>query len=237
MSGHSHWSTIKHKKQSKDKARSKKFAKLSNLITIAAREGGGDPETNPKLKSAIDRAKDADMPSDNIERAVDRGTGKGLEGSLEKVRYEAIGPAKVKFIIEGITDNKNRTRDKIRQTLEKKGGKLTASGAVKWSFEQKGVIVIIPKDNNKEEVELAAIEAGAEDIEIDEGEILIYTNAKELQEVRESLEKEVKIKEANIEWVPKETTSVNEEQEEKINKIMEELDDNPAVQEVFTNIK
>jgi len=243
MSGHSHFSTIKHKKEAEDKRKGKIFSKMSRLISVAAREKGGDPETNPKLRMAIERAKEYNMPKDNIKRAIKRGTGE-LEGvELEEVIYEAYGPAGIAIIIEGITDNKNRTLDEIKQILSKHQGKLAREGSVKWLFERKGVVLINLKSqseklSDKESLDLAAIEAGADDLYWCNGFQEVYTSLKDLEKVKQSLKKEgVSLKEAALEWVPKNRKKVNEKEKKKCEELFEELDDNDSVQEIYSNLE
>jgi len=242
MSGHSHWAGIKHKKQAEDQKRGKIFSKLSRMISVAAREGT-DPEMNPKLRQALEEAKSFNMPKENIERAIKRGIGE-LEGTkLEEVNYEAFGPGGVAIIIEGITDNKNRTFQEIKQVLQKYNGKLVESGAVKWLFTRKGAITINPNDQNsitKEDLELKAIEVGAEDIYWHKTENLldIYTKPEELDKVKKNLEAQgIKIESVSLDWVPKDPIEVNEKDREILNKLFEELDENDAVQNIYSNLE
>ena len=242
MSGHSHWAGIKHKKQAEDQKRGKIFSKLSRMISVAAREGA-DPEMNPKLRQALEEAKAFNMPKENIERAIKRGTGE-LEGAkLEEVSYEAFGPGGVAIIIEGITDNKNRTFQEVKQILQKYSGKLAESGAVKWLFARKGAITINPNIQNsmsKEDLELKAIEAGAEDIYWHKTEDLldIYTKPEELDKVKKNLETQgIKIESASLDWVPREPIEVNDKDREELTKLFEELDENDAVQNIYSTLE
>jgi len=242
MAGHSHWAGIKHKKALLDQKRGKIFSKLARMISVAAREGS-DPEMNPKLRQALEEAKNFNMPKENIERAIKRGTGE-LEGEkLEEVRYEAFGPGKVAIIIEGITDNKNRTLTEIKQILQKYGGKLAEEGSVKWLFDRKGAITVNPEQNpdfDKETLEMAAIEAGAEDIRWHQTENLldIYTKPEELEEVKKNIQNQgIKIESASLDWVSKENVELSPEDREKCQKLFEELDENEAVQDIFSNLK
>jgi len=238
MSGHSHWSSIKHKKALEDQKRGKTFSKLARLISVAAREGS-NPEINPKLKQAIEEAKKFNMPKENIERAIKRGSGE-LEGEkLEEVSYEAIGPGGVSIIIEGITDNKNRTFSEVKHIVQKYGGKLADSGAVKWLFEKKGVITIKTDPEKREELELKVIEEGAEDIYWREGENLldVYTQPDKLNELKKNIEKEgIEIESVSLDWVPKEHTSLSPEEKNKCEKLFNELDDNDAIQNIYSNL-
>ena len=242
MSGHSHWAGIKHKKQAEDQKRGKIFSKLSRMISVAAREGA-DPEMNPKLRQALEEAKAFNMPKENIERAIKRGTGE-LEGAkLEEVSYEAFGPGGVAIIIEGITDNKNRTFQEVKQILQKYSGKLAESGAVKWLFARKGAITINPNIQNsisKEDLELKAIESGAEDIYWHKTEDLldIYTKPEELDKVKKNLEAQgIKIESASLDWVPKDPIEVNDKDREELTKLFEELDENDAVQNIYSTLE
>jgi YebC/PmpR family DNA-binding regulatory protein len=242
MSGHSHWHSIKYQKTAADAKKSKAFSKMSREITIAAREGG-NPEFNSKLRLAIERAKSIRMPAENIERAIKRGTGELVGEKLETVLFEAFGPGGIAIIIEGITDNKNRTLGEIKQILNQYNGKLAGEGAVKWLFERKGCLTINLEDQSlttktKEELELMAIEAGAEDIYWHEKILDVYTKPEELEKVKKNLEeKGVKIDSASLDWVPKEEISLNEEEKAVCQKLFEALDENDSVQEIYSNLK
>jgi YebC/PmpR family DNA-binding regulatory protein len=238
MSGHSHWSSIKHKKTLEDQKRGKIFSKLARLISVAAREGG-NPETNAKLKQAIEEAKKFNMPKENIERAIKRGSGELGGEKLEEVSYEALGPGGVSIIIEGITDNKNRTFSEVKHIVQKYGGKLADSGAVKWLFEKKGVITIKGEKENREELELKAIEEGAEDIYWRENESLldVYTGAEKLNELKEKLEKAgLEVESASLDWVPKEYIALSPQDKERCEKLFTELDENEAIQNIYSNL-
>ena len=196
MSGHSHFSSIKHKKGIADAKRGKVFSKMARVIIFAAKEGGGDPGSNYKLKMAIDQARQTNMPKENIERAIKKGTGELKGEKLEQFVFEAYGPGKTAIIIEGITDNKNRSLSEIKQILNRYNGKLASGGSVKWLFERKGTITVNNEQEtiNKEELELTAIEAGAEDIYWHEDLHFIYTKPEELEKVKRILEeKNIKI--------------------------------------------
>ena len=239
MSGHSHWSTIKHQKETEDQKRGKSFSKIARLITVAAREGGGDLGSNPGLRSAVDKAKKVNMPTKNIDNAIERGSGETTKENLEKITYEALGPGKIRIIVEVITDNKNRTLEEIKQTLSKNGGKFAEIGSVKWLFEQKGTILVSEKDQEQREViELQAIEAGAEDIRTQKGDLIVQTQPNDLQKVIQYLrEKEIEIEESSLEWVPKNQVSVSGRDQEKFEKLLLALDENEDVQEVYDNIE
>jgi len=239
MSGHSKWSTIKRQKAATDAKRGAIFTKLGNLITVAAREKGGDPATNFSLRMAIEKAKAANMPKDNIERAIKRGTGELAGGQIEELLYEGFGPAKSQFIVKCLTDNKNRSAANIRHIFTKYGGSL---GSVMWNFEQKGVIRIMNeelkmKNLNNEEFELGLIDAGADDILKEEEGITIYTKIEDLQKVKKFLEeKNIKTESAEIEYVAKEEIQLNGDDKEKTEKFIEELEDCEDVSDHYTNI-
>ncbi|MEK7123612.1 MAG: YebC/PmpR family DNA-binding transcriptional regulator, partial [Patescibacteria group bacterium] len=189
MSGHSKWSKIKHQKAVTDAKKGKIFSKIARLITLAAREKGGDLQTNAALRTVVEKARACNMPADNIDRAIKKGTGEGKEDALEEVRYEAIGPAGAMFLIEGITDNKNRTTSEIKHLLSERGGRLAEQGSVEWMFEKHGVIEAEIADGNFEDAELKAIEAGAIDLSRDEKEKIldIFTAPKDLEKIKDNL--------------------------------------------------
>ncbi|RME02877.1 MAG: YebC/PmpR family DNA-binding transcriptional regulator [Planctomycetota bacterium] len=235
MAGHSHWAGIKHKKAAVDKKRGKLFSKLAKLIIIAAKEGGGDPEANPKLKNAIEHAKAANMPKENIERAIKRGTGEISGANFEELTYEGYGPQGVAIIIQILTDNRNRTAPEIRKIMEKYGGNL--SGSVAWNFEKKGVLVFSLKESGQTEDYLTnlAIEAGAEDIDTS-GDILeVITTPEEFQNVRQTFSS-IPTLSAEITLRPKTTVKIEDENTaKKILKLLEELEDHDDVQQVYSN--
>jgi YebC/PmpR family DNA-binding regulatory protein len=239
MSGHSKWSTIKRQKAAADAKRGAVFTKLGNLITVAAREKGGNPETNFSLRMAIEKAKAANMPKDNIERAIKRGTGELGGDAIEELIYEGFGPAKSQFIIKCLTDNKNRSAAVVRHIFTKYGGSL---GAVSWNFEQKGVIRIANVElrmSNEEldNFELELIDAGAQDILKEEEGITIYTDIKDLQKVKQFLDsKNIKVESAEIEYIAKEDLEVSGEDKEKVEKFIEELEELEDVADYYTNI-
>ncbi len=239
MSGHSKWSKIKHKKGAADAKKGAVFTKLGNAITLAAKQGGDDPETNFSLRLAMDKAKQANMPKDNIQRAIKRGTGDLDGGQLEEVVYEGFLPGgldKIPIIIQGLTDNKNRAASEIKHILEKNGGSLAGPNAVMWQFEHQGVITLKQKEIS-DELELSLIDAGAQDIEEIDEEIIIYTKPEDLQKVKESLEqKNIQIESADLEYVAKDKQKISDEIGEKIEKTMEELDECDDVTNYFTNL-
>ena len=241
MSGHSHARTIKHAKEITDQKRGQMFSKMARVISVAVKEGGPNPETNNKLRVAIEQAKQFNLPKENIERAIKQVTGSGEEANLEEVLFEAYGPGRIAIIIEGITDNKNRTLSEIKQILNQNNGKLADTGSVKWLFERKGVIEVQStkyEDGKKEDLELLAIEAGAQDIYWRDDFLDVYTKIEDLEKVKKNLEeKGIKIESASLDWVAKEEISVDEKIKGAYQKLFEALDENEAVQDVYSNIK
>ncbi len=236
MSGHSKWKQIKYKKAVADSKKGALFTKAGKNITIAAKEGA-DPELNFKLKMAIAEARTANMPKENIERAIKRGTGEGNETSLEEAVYEGYGPSGVAIIITAITDNLKRTVSEIRGAFTKYGNSMADSGSVLWGFEQKGVIRVNLQNTKKEDIELKAIDAGADDIETEDQEsLLILTKIKNLKNLKEVLEKSgVKIENAQIEYIPKTKIKLSKEDEKKLEKLIEAITELDDVNEIYTN--
>jgi YebC/PmpR family DNA-binding regulatory protein len=240
MSGHSHWAGIKHDKGIADAKRGMAFSKLARMISIAAKKGK-DHSINSELRTAIEKAREINMPTENIERAIKRGAGE-LEGAkLEEFIFEVFGPGKVAIIIEGITDNKNRTLNDVKKILAQGGGKLAATGAVQWLFERKGVITISPPSNqgsfNKESFELKVIEAGAEDMFWHEELLDVHTKVESLEAVKKKIEDQgINIESSSLDWVPKETISVDEKDKAVCQKLFEDLDENEDVQEIYSNL-
>jgi YebC/PmpR family DNA-binding regulatory protein len=244
MSGHSHAKTVRRIKEASDKKRAQIFSKMARLISVAVKEGGPNPETNSKLRLAIETAKSYNFPKENIERTIKRASGELPGEKLEEVMFEAYGPGGVAIIIEGITDNKNRALGQIRQVLNQNGGKLVGEGAVKWMFERKGCITVnfqfpIPNFQTKEKLELAAIEAGAEDIYWHEDVFLdVYTKIEDLERVKKNLEeKGIKTESVSLDWVAKEKISLSEKDKEVCQKLFEALDELDSVQEIYSNLK
>ncbi len=234
MSGHSKWKQIKNKKGAADAKRGAIFTRLSKIIPIAAREGG-DPAMNFKLATAVEQARSMNMPKDNIERAIRRGTGEEASAILHEVVYEGYGPAGVALLITGVTDNVNRTISDMRATLTKHGGTMAAEGAVRWNFEHKGVIRL-EGVSNREEVELAAIDAGADDIREEESGLLITTEPKNLLHLKQALEKQgIKCEYAEVEYLPKSTVALDEHNQAKLERITNALDELEDVQDYYTN--
>lgn len=244
MSGHSHAKTVRKKKEADAKKRGQIFSKVARLILIAVRQGGPNPDTNSKLRMAMEIAKSYNVPSENIEKAIKRATGEIGGEKLEEISFEAYGPSGIAVIVEGITDNKNRTVAEIKQVLNRFNGKLASEGAVKWMFERKGCITIDMKSQNekfksKEELEMTAIEAGAEDIYWHEDAILdIYTKVEELEKVKKILlEKGIKIESATLDWKPKEMVDLDEKKKKNCLEFFEALDELDSVQEIYSNLK
>ncbi|AZO95036.1 YebC/PmpR family DNA-binding transcriptional regulator [Halocella sp. SP3-1] len=238
MAGHSKWANIKHKKSKEDAKRGKLFSKLSKMISLAAREGGGDPEMNSDLRLAIQKAKDNNMPNDNIERAVKRGTGE-LEGvDYEKFVYEGYGPGGVALYLDLMSDNRNRTAAEIRHLLSKHGGNLGESGCVAWMFKRRGQLIVdlAEIDYDEDEVMLEALEAGAEDVSVEDGMVTIFTDPSNFEESRKKLEEAgLKFSAADIAMIPDNTIELDKVTAKKNLKLMDVLEDHDDVQEVYSN--
>ena len=238
MSGHSKWATTKRAKAAVDAKRGAMFTKIANLITLAAREKGGDPDTNFTLRMAMEKAKSANMPKDNIARAIKRGTGEGGGQEVAELLYEGLGPAKSQFIVKCLTDNRNRAGASIRHIFSKHGGAL---GAVAWNFSQKGVIRILKEELSNanvklEDLELSLIDVGAEDFLTEEEGITIFTKIEDLQALKKFLEeKNIKTETADIEFITKENQKIESEDKEKIEKLIEELEDCEDEVDYYTN--
>jgi len=239
MSGHSHWAGIKHKKGLNDAKRAKIFTKHGKNITIAARDGGGNSETNFQLRLAIDQARAENMPKENIERAIKRGTGELKDqAEIKEVVYEAYGPGQVAMLIKTTTDNTNRTLGEIKTLLTKNNGKWVPAGSVSFLFKKVGQINLeVENKNALEELEMQAIEAGAEDTEFSENILTIYTLPENLQKVRENLEKDkTKIENAELSYISLQKITLSEKDQESYEKLLEVLDDNEDVQQIFDNL-
>ena len=238
MSGHSKWSSIKHKKGAADAKRGKLFSKLARAIIVAAKEGGGDPTNNLALQNAIEKAKSYSMPKDNIERAIAKGAGSDADSaSFETIVYEGYGPEGVAVIAEALTDNKNRTASDVRHIFTKFGGNLGTTGAVAWQFERRGVVLVSASGADEDELFLAAADAGAEDIEAD-GDVIQVTSAPEsLAAVREAIVAGgFTIESAELSLLPKTTVAIDDEgKARQLMRLIEALEDNDDVQDVFAN--
>ncbi|OJI06543.1 transcriptional regulator [bacterium CG10_46_32] len=236
MSGHSKWNSIKHQKAAADAKKGAAFTRMARNITLATREGGGIPETNAKLRMALDQARSVNMPKDNIARAIAKGTGEGSGEVLTENIYEGYGPAGVALIIKVVTDNTNRSVSDLRHALSKHGGSLGESGSVMWNFELKGVIRVQASGANRESIELAAIEAGADDIKNDTDSIIATTDPRHLQELKKTLEaQEFIIEFADIEYVPKNTVALSEADKKKLESLTEALEDLEDVNDFYDN--
>ena len=243
MSGHSHWSTIKHKKQITDAKRGKSFSKLSQMISVAVKEKGKDPQTNPSLRMAIEKARSFNMPKDKIENAIKRGSRELQETNLEKIIFEIYGPGNSAIIIECLSDNKNRTLGEIKQVLSQVDAKLANTGSVQWLFQRKGVIVLSPyklddlKQEDKETLELKIIESGAENLKWREDTLKVYTKVEELEKVKNILKNQgLKIKSTSLDWIAKEEIDLPEKNQGKFKKLFELLNELESVQVIYSNI-
>lgn len=240
MSGHSKWATTKRAKAITDSKRSAAFTKITNLITMAAREKGGDPTTNFSLRIAIEKGRAANMPKDNIERAIKRGTGELAGNAIEELFYEGVGPAQVQFIIKCVTDSRNRAAASIRHAFSKHNGSL---GSVSWNFDIKGVIRVLSQElavkNIKiEDVELDLIDLGADDIQSDEEGVTILTPVVELQKVKSFFDsKGISVESADIEYVAKEKIEISEDESKKLENFIDVLEEDEDVSDYFTNLK
>lgn len=237
MSGHSKWSTIKHKKAATDKKRGKIFTRLAKEITIAARESGGDPDFNPRLSLAIDKAKAANMPKDNIERAVKRGTGELEGGQLEESMYEAYGPHGVGILIEVVTDNRNRAVADVRHMVTKNGGNLAENGSVGWQFTRKGYIAVTGEDVDEDELFLTAAEAGAEDVHYGEEVSEVFAPIEAFQDVQKALrDAGFHLEEANLIYDPDNPLELEPEQAAQVLRFIEAVEDVDDVQNVHSTL-
>jgi YebC/PmpR family DNA-binding regulatory protein len=237
MSGHSKWSTIKRKKSAEDAKRGRVFTRVAREITVAAREGGGDPDTNPTLRLAIDKARTANMPKDNIERAIKRGTGELEGGRLEEVFYEGYAPHGVALLVKCLTDNRNRTISDVRRIFNRNGGNLAEAGAVAWMFDAKGYINVVRTDMDPDEIFLTAVDAGAEDVEVSDTFVEIYTLPADLHQVRESLiEQGLTVDDAELSRVPKTLMTLGDKETLQVMNMIEALEELDDVQQVYSNL-
>ncbi len=235
MAGHSHWAGIKHKKGKADKQRSAIFSKLSREITVAAKLGDKNPDLNSRLRSAIQAARSANMPKENIERAIDKSS-ITADSNFENIRYEGFGPAKTAIVVNTLTDNKNRTAANIRTIFQKYGGGLGTQGSASHNFSQQGIIKIKKEEMDEEKIFNLATDAGANDCIFYENYYEIYTNKDEIYDVKNNMEKEISnFMSAEIEWVPINKIKLNSEDKQKMIKFIEVLEEDDDVQNVFTN--
>jgi len=238
VSGHSKWSTIKHKKGAADARRGKLFSKLSRAIMVAAKEGGADPGSNLALQNAIEKARSYSMPKDNIERAIAKGAGEGSDGAIfETVVYEGYGPEGVAVLVEALTDNRNRTASEVRHLFSKHGGNLGATGAVAWQFERRGVVLVAADGVDEDELMLVAADAGAEDVERDGSTFVVSAPPEQLAGVREALEGAgFALDSVGLSMVPKTTVAIGDESTAKqVVRLVEGLEENDDVQDVYAN--
>ncbi len=238
MSGHSKWSSIKHKKGAADARRGKLFSKLSRAIIVAAKEGGADPAGNLALQNAIEKARSYSMPKDNIERAIAKGAGEGSDGStFETVVYEGYGPEGVAVLVEALTDNRNRTASDVRHLFTKHGGNLGATGAVAWQFERRGIVLVDATGIDEDELVLAAAEAGADDVDQDGSTFQVLAPPESLAGVRSALQAAgFAVESAELSMVPKTTVAIGDEAvAKKVVRLVEGLEDNDDVQDVYAN--
>jgi YebC/PmpR family DNA-binding regulatory protein len=236
MSGHSKWSQIKRQKGAADVKRGVLFTKLTREVMLAAREGGGDPDSNFRLRLAVDRARGVNMPRDTIQRAIDRATGGGDAAQLESVVYEGYGPGGVSVMVEAATDNRNRTASEIRAAFTRHNGKLGESGSVQWLFEQKGVFEIAAKGKDPDELALTAIDAGAEDVETEDGLITVYTPTAAFERVKAALDGAgITAESAEVSMRPTSTVRLEGDQARKVLRLVEALEELDDVQKVHAN--
>ncbi len=239
MAGHSKWANIKRKKQAMDAKRGKLFTKLAREIQIAARQGGPDPETNLRLRLALEKARAANMPKENIERAIRKGAGLESGGeALEEITYEGYAPHGIALMIQVTTDNRKRAVAEIRHVLSKHGGSMGESGSVAWQFEQKGYMVIPTQGRDEEELFMAALEAGADDVEITDDVMEVYTAREDFAQVRQTLEDMgLTPEESELAWVPKNRVTLAPEEALKVMKVIEMLEDLDDVAKVYSNLE
>lgn len=237
MSGHSHWATIKHKKGAVDAKRGKLWSKLSRAIIIAAKHGGGDPTMNLKLRYAIDKAREVSMPKDNIERAIKRGTGEGEGQQFEEITYEGYGPGGVPILVDILTDNRNRTSGEIRKIFERGGGKMGSAGCVAYLFERKGLFSVDESASDEDTLMGIALDAGAEDLKRAGSSFEITCDPANFSKVKETLEKNnIKTNVAEITQLPKAPVDVDNDTGLKVMRLVEALDDNDDVQNVYSGL-
>ena len=238
MSGHSHWAGIKQRKGVNDAKRANVFTKYGRLVSIAAKQGGGNPDHNFSLRLAIDQARSVNMPKDTIERAIKKGTGELKDGAeIEEVIYEGYGPGNVAMLVKTATDNRNRTVSEIKSIFTKAGGKMAGEGSVKFMFKQVGNIEVLAEEKNVDEIEMMAIEAGAEDVISEKDFVTIYTKVGDLQKVKENLEKTgLKVESAGLFYVPIQKIEIDSQSKNNYENLLEKLDEHDDVQEIYDNL-
>ncbi|KRT76980.1 MAG: hypothetical protein XU14_C0024G0020 [Armatimonadetes bacterium CSP1-3] len=236
MSGHSKWHNIRIKKQKVDQVRGKLFSRLSREITVAAKEGGGNPDGNARLRTAIERGREAGMPNDNIQRAIQRGTGEGGTISLETITYEGYAPGGVAVLVEAVTDNRNRTAPEIRAIFARHGGRFGEAGSVAWMFDKKGEILVDKTALSEDDLMLAALEAGAEDIRSGEEAYEIITAPEDFLRVKQALvERGIPVGSADVTMMPRSTVRLEGKDAKQVLQLMEELEDHDDVQRAYAN--
>lgn len=236
MAGHSKWAQIKRQKGVADARRGALFTKLSREITVAARQGGGDPDMNFRLRLAVQKAREANMPAENIKRAIERATGGGEGTALDEVTYEAYGPHGVAILVEALTDNRNRTVAEIRSVLTRGGGSLGETGSVAWQFESRGVVSVKTNNRDVEEIELAAIDAGAEDVDVVGDTVEVYTAPADLEAVRKALlDAGYEVASAELIMRPKATINLEPEDAGAVLRLLDRLEELDDVQRVYSN--
>jgi len=238
MSGHSHWATIKRSKGAADAKRGQLFTKLGREIEIAARDGGGDVGANFRLRLAVDKARQAAMPKDNIERAILRGTGQLKGATIEQMTYEGYGPQGTAVIVEVVTDNRNRAVSEVRRLFSRHGGNLGETGSVAWLFERKGYISIVPKDGEADDLALVAIDTGADDVKVSQELVEVYTRAEDLQKMKAALEeKQIEIESAELSWVPKTFIQLDDKATHQNMRLIDALEESDDIQAVYSNLE
>lgn len=236
MSGHSKWSQIKRQKGAADQKRGALFTKLAREITIAAKQGGGDPDANFRLRLAVQKARENNMPADNIQRAIARATGGGEGVELQEITYEGYGPGGVAILVEAQTDNRNRTVGEVRSVFSRAGGNLGEAGSVAWQFENRGVIAVSTGAKSADDIADAAIDAGAEDFLVEDGAVEVYTASAELERVRQVLlDAGLEITSAELLYVAKTPVALEQREAEQVLRLMEKLEDLDDVQRVYSN--
>ena len=238
MAGHSKWAGIKHKKAANDAKRGKIFSKFAKLITVAARDGGGDVNGNPHLKLVVDKAKAANMPNDNIDRAIKKGTGELASDAISELVYEGYSPGQVALMIDILTDNKNRTASELRKIFDKKGGQLGSPGSVSWMFETRGVIELPADSISEDDLLELALEAGADDVKVEEGHLQVLTTPAQFTEVRQAIAgANLEPSYAEVTRIPTSTVTIEDEKTAtKVLNFIAEVEDNDDVQNVHTNL-
>lgn len=237
MSGHSKWSTIKRQKGVNDAKRGQLFTKIGRELSVAVRHGGPDPESNFHLRLIVQKARENNMPIDNIDRAIKKASGKGTDSEdLYEVTYEGYGPGGAALILQAVTDNKNRTVAEVRSTLTRNGGNLGESGSVAWNFDSKGIILVEADKENSEQVALIAIDAGAEDVKVDSSELEVYTNPEDLESIKQELEgNNITINSAELSLIPKNIIDLDEKMALQTLRLMDKLEALDDIQRVFSN--